>query len=288
MAIKDYLSKTKADFEKFQARNQTKEYRNKKINSNLYVKCKKCGNSTYYKDMEENGFVCNCGEYFRMHAKDRLNMIIDSGFVEFGSYEEFVNPLNFEGYDKKIEAARQASELDEAVITGYASIGGVRTVVIVMDSHFMMGSMGSVVGQKITRAVERATRHDYPVVAFIASGGARMQEGIMSLMQMAKTSAAFSRHHKSGNLYIPVLTNPTYGGVTASFAMLGDIIIAEPGANIGFAGKLVIEQTIKQELPEGFQTSEFLLEKGFIDLIVDRKELRNTLSKLLRMHKEAS
>ncbi len=288
MAIKDYLSKTKADFRKYQSRNQTQEYRNKRINSNLYVKCKKCGNSSYYKDLEVNSFICSCGEYFRMHAKDRLNMIIDDGFVEFGSYEEFVNPLDFDGYDKKIETARNQSELDEAVITGYASIGGVRTVVIVMDSHFMMGSMGSVVGQKITRAVERATRHNYPVVAFIASGGARMQEGIMSLMQMAKTSAAFARHNDSGNLYIPVLTNPTYGGVTASFAMLGDIIIAEPRANIGFAGKLVIEQTIKQELPKGFQTSEFLLEKGFIDLIVERDKMRETLAKLLQMHKEAN
>lgn len=287
MAIRDYLTKTKADFKKFQSRNQMAEYRNNKLNKNLYVKCRECGNASYFKDLEEMNFVCTCGAYFRMHAKDRLNMIIDSTFVEFGSYEEFVNPLEFKDYDKKIERARDASDLDEAVITGYASIGGVRTVVLVMDSHFMMGSMGSVVGQKITRAVERATRHNYPVVAFIASGGARMQEGIMSLMQMAKTSAAFARHNESGNLYIPILTNPTYGGVTASFAMLGDIILAEPKAMIGFAGKLVIEQTIKQELPEGFQTSEFLLEKGFIDMIVKREELRHTLVKLLQMHKEA-
>jgi len=287
MAIKDYLTKTKADFKKYQSRNQVREYRKSMGNKNLYVKCRKCNNSMYYKDIEQNNFVCTCGEYFRMHAKDRLNMIIDSTFIEFGSYEEFVNPLDFKDYNKKITGARTTSELDEAVITGYASIGGVRTVVIVMDSHFMMGSMGSVVGQKITRAVERATRHNYPVVAFIASGGARMQEGIMSLMQMAKTSAAFQRHHAAGNLYIPILTNPTYGGVTASFAMLGDIIIAEPNAMIGFAGKLVIEQTIKQELPEGFQTSEFLLEKGFIDLIVKREDLRDRLAKLLQLHKEA-
>ena len=285
MAINDYLKQTKADFKKFQDRNQLKEYKKNRSNKHLYVKCRECGNSNYSKELQENHYVCTCGSYQRMHAKDRLTMIIDDSFVEFGSYDEFVNPLEFEGYKQKIDTSKNDTGLDEAVITGYASIGGIRTVVVVMDSHFMMGSMGSVVGQKITQAVERATRHKYPIVAFIASGGARMQEGIMSLMQMAKTSAAFARHHEQGNLYIPILTNPTYGGVTASFAMLGDIILAEPKAMIGFAGKLVIEQTIKQKLPKDFQTSEFLLEKGFIDKIIERNEMKSVLAQLLKLHK---
>lgn len=220
-----------------------------------------------------------------MPSRERIKNIIDDGtFEEFDKDMETSNPIDFEGYEEKIEKLSEKTGLKEAVITGEGKIHGMETVIAVMDSAFIMGSMGSVVGEKITRAVEKATELKLPVIIFTASGGARMQEGMFSLMQMAKVSAAVARHNKAGLLYITVITNPTTGGVTASFAMEGDIILAEPDALVGFAGKRVIEQTIKQHLPEGFQRAEFLLEHGFIDKIVRRQELKETLSVILELH----
>ncbi|MGI6427281.1 MAG: acetyl-CoA carboxylase, carboxyltransferase subunit beta [Natronincolaceae bacterium] len=221
----------------------------------------------------------------RMAARDRINSTIDEGtFIEYDTDLKTIDALNFPGYIEKVEIAMQNSGEKEAVITGEGKIMGENCVICVMDSNFMMGSMGSVVGEKITRAIEKAIEKRLPVIIFTASGGARMQEGILSLMQMAKTSAALGRLDKEGLLYVSVLTDPTTGGVTASFAMLGDIIIAEPGALIGFAGPRVIEQTIKQKLSEGFQRAEFLQEKGFIDRIVHRKNMAAVLSKILKIH----
>jgi acetyl-CoA carboxylase carboxyl transferase subunit beta len=194
------------------------------------------------------------------------------------------NPIDFPDYEQKQEKLREQTGLNDAVVTGVGTIKGIKTVIGVMDSHYMMGSMGSVVGEKITRAIEYGTQNGLPVIMFTASGGARMQEGIVSLMQMAKTSGAVARHSESGNLYITVLTDPTTGGVTASFASLGDIIIAEPKVLVGFAGRRVIEGTIKQHLPDEFQSAEFQLEKGFVDMIVERKQMRSTLAKILQLH----
>ena len=194
------------------------------------------------------------------------------------------NPLEFPGYEEKLKKAEQKSDLDEGVLCGVGNINSKKVATAIMDSNFMMGSMGSAVGERITRIIEYATQNKLPLIIFTASGGARMQEGIISLMQMAKTSAAIARHDEAGLLYISVITNPTTGGVTASFAMLGDIIISEPGAILGFAGRRVIENTINQKLPEDFQSAEFMLEKGFIDDIVDRKNLKNYLSRVLKLH----
>lgn len=224
-------------------------------------------------------------EYPRIGARDRINELIDENtFIEYDVDLKSANPLNFPEYAEKANSAVQKTGENEAVITGEGRIMGESCIICVMEPNFMMGSMGSVVGEKITRAVEKATEKRLPVIIFSASGGARMQEGILSLMQMAKTSAALGKLSEEGLLYISVLTDPTTGGVTASFAMQGDIIISEPGALIGFAGPRVIEQTIRQKLPEGFQRAEFLLEKGFIDKIVHRKDMRNTLSILLNIH----
>lgn len=252
----------------------------------LWKKCNKCGKPIYTEDVKENFYICpKCGGYFRVNAYKRIQMIADEGtFEEWDSVMEVSNPLNFPGYERKLEIAREKTKLDEAIVTGCAEIGGIRAVIGVCDSRFLMSSMGHNVGEKITRAVERATREHLPVILFACSGGARMQEGMISLMQMAKTSAALKRHHDAGQLYISVLTDPTTGGVTASFAMLGDVILAEPGALIGFAGPRVIEQTIGQKLPDGFQRAEFLLEHGFIDQIVPRKQMRETLAQILRLH----
>lgn len=256
------------------------------IPQGLWRKCNKCGHPIYTEDVKNNFYVCpRCQGYFRIHAYRRIEMIMDEGtFEEWDKEMEFVNPLNFPGYEKKISAAKQKSDLNEAVITGKGTIYGEPAVVTVCDSRFLMSSMGHNVGEKISRAVEQATAEKLPMIIFAASGGARMQEGLVSLMQMAKTSAALKRHHEAGLLYISVLTDPTTGGVTASFAMLGDIILAEPGALIGFAGPRVIEQTIHQKLPEGFQRAEFLLEHGFIDRIVERHEQKDELARILRFH----
>lgn len=256
------------------------------IPNGLWVKCDRCSETIYNKDLAKNYKVCeSCGYHYRLSSRERLELIMDTGtFKEINPDMNSVNPLDFQGYEEKLNDSRQQSGLREAVVTGYGKIHGMDAVVAVMDSSFMMGSMGSVVGEKVTRAFEFATSRRMPVIIFTASGGARMQEGMFSLMQMAKTSVAISRHDRSGGLYITVLTDPTTGGVTASFAMLGDIILAEPGALVGFAGKRVIEQTIKQKLPEGFQTAEFLLEHGFVDKIVPRDNMKLTLSRLVKLH----
>ena len=252
----------------------------------LLKKCNVCKSAVFVEEVKDNDYICpHCGNYFRVHAWRRVQQIADPGtFEEWDAGLPQENPLHYKGYKEKIEGLQEKTGLDEAILTGKAEIDGNPTVLGVCDSRFMMASMGSVVGEKITRAVERATRERLPVVIFACSGGARMQEGIVSLMQMAKTSAALKRHSDAGLLYISVLTNPTTGGVTASFAMEGDIILAEPGALIGFAGPRVIRQTIGQKLPKGFQKAEFLLEHGFLEGIVDRKQMKATLSRLLSMH----
>lgn len=267
-------------------RNKEKENQ-PQVPEGLWMKCDKCGELLYKEDVKNNYYSCyKCGKYFRVNTRRRIRMIADPNtFEEWDTGLEHGNPLNFPNYDEQIEGVKEKTKMDEAVTTGKAKIHGEDVVLGICDARFLMGSMGHVVGEKVTRAVERATEEKLPVVIFTCSGGARMQEGMVSLMQMAKTSAALKRHSDAGLLYISVLTDPTTGGVTASFAMLGDIILAEPGALIGFAGPRVIEQTIGQKLPEGFQRSEFLLQHGFVDKIVERDELKDTLHKLIVMHK---
>ncbi len=254
----------------------------------LLKKCNACKATIYTAEVEKGYYVCpKCGNYFRIDAQMRIRMIADEGsFEEWNQGLVTENPLNYKGYEEKIEKMQEKTGLDEAVLTGSITIEGRKAAVAVCDSRFIMASMGSVVGEKITRTIERATKERLPVIIYACSGGARMQEGMTSLMQMAKTSAALKRHSDEGLLYISVLTNPTTGGVTASFAMLGDIILAEPGALIGFAGPRVIEQTIGQKLPKGFQTAEFLLEHGFVDKLVERSEQKATLARLLKLHEE--
>ncbi|MDR3552382.1 MAG: acetyl-CoA carboxylase, carboxyltransferase subunit beta [Clostridia bacterium] len=254
----------------------------------LWFKCPRCQTVTYEDDFEQADKVCpKCGYHARISAVERLAATADSGsFREFDAGMTTLNPIGFPGYEIKVKSLRQETGLREAVVTGECLIGGERTVIGVMDSRFMMASMGSVVGEKITRAFEYATEHRLPVVLFTASGGARMQEGILSLMQMAKTAAAAARHSDAGLLYVTVLTDPTTGGVTASFASLGDIILAEPKVLVGFAGRRVIEDTIRQHLPDDFQSAEFLLEHGFVDQIVSRKDMKSVLNRLLRFHRE--
>ncbi len=247
--------------------------------------CPNCHKDIPLSRLWANGLVCSCGYHFRMKARQRIQLIADKGsFRELYSGMRSENPLNFPGYNDKIETVRIASAEKEAVVCGTASIGAQKCCLFVMESYFMMGSMGSAVGEKITSLFEYAVQHRLPVVGFTVSGGARMQEGLLSLMQMAKTSAAVKRHSDAGLLYIAVLTDPTTGGVTASFAMEADIIIAEPGATVGFAGARVIEQTTRKALPEGFQTSEFVLKHGFIDSIVPRVSLKSYLAELLKLH----
>ena len=252
----------------------------------LWVKCPKCGELLYKEDVVNHYYICpKCNGYFRIKAKTRIKMVADKGsFTEWCTGLANSNPLDYPEYEEKIAQVQAKTHLEEAVRIGEAKIDGQRVVLGVCDARFLMGSMGHVVGEKITQSFERATQERLPVILFCCSGGARMQEGIISLMQMAKTSAAIKRHSEAGLLYIPVLTDPTTGGVTASFAMLGDIILAEPGALIGFAGPRVIAQTIGQKLPEGFQRSEFLVEHGIIDGIVRRENLKQTLSNLVKLH----
>lgn len=259
------------------------------IPKGLVVKCPRCSTNTFVDDFNANGKVCpHCNYHARLSARERLDITIDKeSFKEFDADMTSKNPIGFPDYEEKIGKLQEKTGLKEAVLTGKARIRGEDIVIIVMDSNFMMASMGSVVGEKITRAFEYATERRLPVIAFTASGGARMQEGIVSLMQMAKTSAAVGRHSEAGLLYITVMTDPTTGGVTASFASLGDIIIAEPKVLIGFAGRRVIEGTIKQRLPDDFQSAEFMLENGFADMIVERKKMRRTLAHLLKLHKPA-
>lgn len=251
------------------------------------VTCKACKKELDKKRVAKNKYVCyECGYYFRVRSKNRIKMVADAGsFVAWDEDQTTGNPLNFPEYEEKVSATQEKTGLKEGVTLGKCTINGEETVLGVIDARFMMGSMGHVVGEKIALAMERATEKKLPVILFCCSGGARMQEGIISLMQMAKTSAAVKRHSDAGLLYVPVITDPTTGGVTASFAMLGDIILAEPKALIGFAGPRVIEQTIGEKLPKGFQRAEFQLEHGFVDAIVERDNLKETLWKILKMHK---
>ena len=252
-----------------------------------WVKCDKCKEIIYKDDLHQNLSVCpNCGKHFRLSSRRRIKQIADEGtFKEIGGDIVTKDPLNFKGYMKKVEMLKEKTKIEEAVKCGICEIEGEKAVLAVMDGNFLMGSMGSAVGERITLAIETAVKKKLPLVIFCVSGGARMQEGMISLMQMAKTSNALTKLDKAGQLYISVLTDPTTGGVTASFASLGDVILAEPHALIGFAGPRVIEQTINQKLPEGFQSSEFLLEHGFIDKIVERKDMKSTIAKLIKLHK---
>lgn len=251
----------------------------------MFAQCPSCKKAIYTKDLGTQKICPECGYTFRIRAQKRIELTIDEdSFEEWNQDIPFENPLDFPEYDTKIQKAQKNTKLHEAVLTGKGLIDGLETAICVMDSHFIMGSMGKVVGEKITRTFEKALAERLPVIVFTASGGARMQESILSLMQMAKISGAVARHSDAGLLYVTVLTDPTTGGVTASFAMQGDIILSEPQALVGFAGRRVIEQTINEELPDDFQLAESVLENGFIDKIVPRKELKATLSQILRIH----
>ena len=252
-----------------------------------WIKCSNCGKILYKKSLEENLNVCtNCNYHFRLDSYERINQICDENtFKEFNKYMKLEDKFDFPGYKEKLKKNEEKSGTLEAVITGECEIGCNKSIIAVMNSKFLMGSMGTIVGEKITLAIEEATKRKLPIIIFTTSGGARMQEGILSLMQMAKISSALAKHSEEGLLYVTVLTDPTTGGVTASFASLGDIILAEPKALIGFAGRRVIEATIKEKLPENFQSAEFLLENGFIDNIIQRKNLKVVLSNILNLHK---
>ena len=255
----------------------------------LWVKCSECSQVAYRKDLISNFNVCsNCSHHNRINSDERINIIADKdSFKEFDGLLSPTDPLKFKdrrSYSDRIKESQQGTGLKDGVITGLCSINSMPLALAVMDFRFMGGSMGSVVGEKITRIIEKATIEKYPILIVCASGGARMQEGMLSLMQMAKISGALKKHRAQNLLYMPLLTHPTTGGVTASFAMLGDLILAEPKALIGFAGRRVIEQTLREKLPDNFQTAEYLLEHGFVDLIVDRKELKTTLTKILKIH----
>jgi len=252
----------------------------------LMTKCPECRHIQLTKELEKHHKVCSkCEHHFKMTAQERVDYFLDEGsFVSMDDHLQTSNPLNFPAYVEKINADQQKTGLNEAVLTGLGTLDGEDLVVAIMDSHFRMGSMGSVVGEKITRAVEKATELGVPFIIFTASGGARMQEGVLSLMQMAKTSVALKRHSNQGLLFISILTHPTTGGVSASFASVGDINIAEPQALIGFAGRRVIEETVREKLPSDFQTAEFLLEHGQLDAIFHRKDLRKQVSVLVKMH----
>lgn len=262
----------------------TKGMNEPEVPEGLFRKCDQCGNAVYTEDIISNYYICpKCNHYFRIDARTRISMVLDKeSFIEWNTDLILCNPLDFPGYPKKIKQIKKITGLDEAVITGEGKIKDISVAIAVMSADFLMGSMGEIVGEKITRTIEKATKNRLPVIIFCCSGGARMQEGIVSLMQMAKTSGALKRHDEAGLLYVSILTDPTTGGVTASFAMLGDVIIAEPGALIGFAGPRVIEQTIGQKLPEGFQRPEFLIEHGLIDKIVERKNMKQVLYTLIR------
>lgn len=280
MRIKHMFKKTVLDI-------RGEEYGNTpEVPDNLMRKCNACKAAVFADEVKQNHYICpHCGNYFHVPAYRRIKMVVDrKSFTEWDVHMEEQNPLQYKGYEEKIRSLREKTGLDEAVVTGKCTIKGTPTALGVCDCRFMMSSMGEVVGEKITRVFERATKERLPVILYICSGGARMQEGLVSLMQMAKTSMAIRKHSDAGLLYVPVLTDPTTGGVTASFAMLGDIILAEPKALIGFAGPRVIEQTIGQKLPKGFQRAEFLLEHGFVDKIVEREEQRSVLADILKLH----
>ena len=275
----DLFPKTRENSRQIKSKTEQKD-------SPVSVACKKCGAQLSAAKYGKNLYVCpTCGAHGRLLARTRIRQIADrDSFHElFGSLQT-ADPLHFEGYAEKIDALREKTGMNDAVVTGTCRIGGMKTCIGVMDSHFMMASMGSVVGEKLTRLFEYAAEQALPVILFTCSGGARMQEGMFSLLQMAKVSGAVAKHSEAGGLYITVLTDPTTGGVTASFAMLGEIILAEPGATVGFAGRRVIEGTIGEKLPEEFQSAEFVLEHGFCDAIVPRSRMKQTLGDLLAMH----
>lgn len=258
------------------------------VPAGIMMKCPKCKKIMYTKELAENLNVCfNCDHHIALTAHKRIEAISDEGtFTEFDKGMTSANPLDFPSYEEKIQKDQQKTELNEAVVTGTATLEGIEYGIAVMDARFRMGSMGSVVGEKICRIIEHCTEHRLPFILFSASGGARMQEGIISLMQMGKTSVTLKKHMDAGLLYISYITNPTTGGVSASFASVGDINLSEPKALIGFAGRRVIEQTINEKLPDDFQTAEFLLEHGQLDKVVHRKEMKMTLSNILKMHQE--
>jgi len=284
----DSLNERKEKLAKFRKTILNKEETSCPVNipDGLFVQCEKCQNVVYQRVLDANDGVCpQCGFHFKINAAKRLTLTVDPGsFIERDIDLESKNPLGMPEYEKKLAIGKEASGMKDAFRSGTAIIGGHPVAIGVLDSTFMMGSMGSVVGEKVTRLIELATDKKLPLVIFSASGGARMQEGILSLMQMAKTAAALALFHEAGLLYISVLTNPTTGGVAASFASLGDINIAEKSSLIGFAGPRVIKQTIRQELPDGFQTDQFQLKHGAVDLIVERKAMRTTLIRLLGFH----
>lgn len=262
-----------------------KEHKND-VPEGIMTKCPSCKKNLFTKDIESNEWVCpNCDHHYPLNAKQRVATLLEEeGQVSFDNNLQTTNPLEFPGYTEKVLSDQKKTGLNEAVWTGEGKLDDSTVVVAIMDSTFRMGSMGSVVGEKITRAIEYATKHQLPFIIFTASGGARMQEGVLSLMQMAKTSVALNAHRRAGLLFVSVMTHPTTGGVSASFASLGDINLAEPKALIGFAGRRVIEQTVREKLPEDFQTAEFLLEKGQLDAVVHRHQMKQTLSNLVRLH----
>ena len=284
--LKDLFVKKKQDFVKSTGGEEAAAAPRRDVPDSIWARCNGCGRALYEKLLDGNMKVCPmCGYHFRLTPDERIAYTFDpDSFQPFYFEIEPADPLDFPGYAEKHKENREATGFQDAVVCGTGNIGGIKTVACIMNSFFMMGSMGSVVGESITRAVELATSESLPLVIFTTSGGARMQEGIISLMQMAKISGALMRHSERRLLYITVITNPTTGGVTASFASLGDIILTEPGALIGFAGKRVIEQTIKQKLPRDFQTAEFAETHGLVDMICERKRLRETLGALLALH----
>ncbi|WP_413379117.1 acetyl-CoA carboxylase, carboxyltransferase subunit beta [Alkalihalobacillus sp. 1P02AB] len=283
MNIKDLFSKKKryATIPSERAKQEVPE--------GLMTKCPSCRTIMYTKELKKNLLVCaSCGHHHRMSGYERIESLFDEGtFIEYDKGITSVNPLQFPDYEKKLEAIRQKTGLMEGVVSGEGLINGFPTVIAVMDARFIMGSMGSAAGEKITRAIEAAIEQKKPILLFSASGGARMQEGVLSLMQMAKTSAALEKLNRVGGLFISIMTHPTTGGVSASFASLGDYNFAEPKALIGFAGRRIIEQTIRQELPDDFQTAEFLLEHGQLDRVIHRSEMKETLAKIIEMHQQS-
>lgn len=281
--IKKFLPQKESKYVTVSLNNNFKE---NSVDDRFWIYCKGCKNHVFKKDIEDNLNICpKCNTHSKLKARDRINLLTDkNSFNEFLFDTEIQNPLNFPNYIDKLNNYKEKTSEDEAVICGVGEINKIKSVLCVMNPEFMMGSMGSIVGDKITYSIEYAAKNNLPIIICSASGGARMQEGMVSLMQMAKTSQALSKLEDKSLPYISILTDPTTGGVTASFAMLGDIILSEPNTLIGFAGPRVIEQTINQKLPEGFQTSEFLLEHGFIDLIVNRYEMKETLYKILSLH----
>ncbi|MBK3493580.1 acetyl-CoA carboxylase carboxyltransferase subunit beta [Viridibacillus sp. YIM B01967] len=287
MSIKDLFKKNKI---KNKARN-TNKHEEHDVPEGIMTKCPECRHVELTKDLVKDLKVCSkCDHHYKMTAQERVAIFFDEGtFKSLDDHLQSVNPLEFPSYIEKVKSDIKKTGLNEAVLTGVGELEGKQIVVAIMDSHFRMGSMGSVVGEKITRAIEDATELGAPFIIFTASGGARMQEGVLSLMQMAKTSVALQRHSAEGNLFISIMTHPTTGGVSASFASLGDINLAEPKALIGFAGRRVIEQTVREKLPEDFQTAEFLLAHGQLDAVVNRKDMRKTVSTIVKLHvKEAN